>query len=111
MAPLQVLETKEGRKVNVLLCFSRPRPTGDATDATFHACDGPHAKPACHPSCKQPFPIPRVTDLRGGTATMSSTGVDVKDLLPIPHNTEAITNDQDGETSNTLAEPPTGEWS
>lgn len=40
--------------------------------------------------------------------TMASTGIDVKDLLPIPHNTQAITNEQDGETSNTLAEPPTG---
>lgn len=51
-----------------------------------------------------------MTGLRGGTVrTMSSTGVDVKDLLPIPDNTEAIANNQDGETSNTLAEPPTGE--
>lgn len=41
---------------------------------------------------------------------MASTGVDVKDVLPIPPNTQAITNDQDGETSNTLAEPPTGRF-
>lgn len=41
---------------------------------------------------------------------MASTGIDVKSLLPIPDNTEAVLNNQDGDTSNTLADPPTGKF-
>ena len=43
---------------------------------------------------------------------MASTGVDVKnwkDVLPVPESVEEISKEQEGETSHTLAEPPTGE--
>jgi len=38
---------------------------------------------------------------------MATEGVTLKDILPLPDNTEAVINEHEGDTSQTLAESPT----